>query len=456
MTEDAVSPGQTSGGLTLQTGGTVVHRGGAQSLVHGAMVFASVLSGGAPDNDGTASDTGFNPGPEDFALSGGFELGATMRAAGDEPIASDGIAGGTLVGGGVHLLGSSDNTAFVRSSDGAGGTRVLADAACYVVGTHILTTEGEVRIEHLRPGQLLVLEDGGTAPMLWLGELAIDCTRHRAPEKVWPVRIRRDAVAPGVPHRDLVLSPEHAVYYDGTFIPVRMLINGATVVQEKRVWVHYLHVELERHSVVLAEGMAAESWLDRGNRGMFGNAPDGSAVIDDFESSTIGDVAYAPRAETGLVVQALKEVLLNRAHLMGFVRCSEPDLHLLLDGRRYEVEDAVLRPGLREVLIVCRTGVPTQQTAQSTDTRQLGVMLSSIVLRDPFETRCIQMNHPALDRGFASPENGNGKIVRWTTGAASLCPMLWAGMTGPVHLELEIQSVYPVWVEPEDLELAGG
>jgi collagen type I/II/III/V/XI/XXIV/XXVII alpha len=36
--------------------------------------------------------------------------------------------------------------------------------------------------------------------------------------------------------------------------------------------VTYFHVELPRHDVLLAEGLAAESYLDTGNRSVFANA----------------------------------------------------------------------------------------------------------------------------------------------------------------------------------------
>ncbi len=53
---------------------------------------------------------------------------------------------------------------------------------------------------------------------------------------------------------------------DGTLIPVRYLINDATIVQEAADSVTYWHVELARHEVLLAEGLACESYLDTGNR----------------------------------------------------------------------------------------------------------------------------------------------------------------------------------------------
>ena len=35
--------------------------------------------------------------------------------------------------------------------------------------------------------------------------------------------------------------------------------------------IEYFHVELDRHDVLFAEGLAAESYLDTGNRGLFAN-----------------------------------------------------------------------------------------------------------------------------------------------------------------------------------------
>ena len=86
---------------------------------------------------------------------------------------------------------------------------------------------------------------------------------------MWPIRIQAGAFAPNTPRRDLLLSPDHAVYVDGRLIPVRYLVNGASIAQVETDSVTYWHVELDRHDVILAEGLAAESYLDTGNRSVF-------------------------------------------------------------------------------------------------------------------------------------------------------------------------------------------
>ncbi len=62
------------------------------------------------------------------------------------------------------------------------------------------------------------------------GRRTLQPTRHPLPENVNPVRIAADAFAPGVPHCDVLLCPDHAVWHEGSLMPVRYLLNGATVV----------------------------------------------------------------------------------------------------------------------------------------------------------------------------------------------------------------------------------
>lgn len=68
------------------------------------------------------------------------------------------------------------------------------------------------------------------------------------------------AFGPGLPKRDLRVSPRHAIYMDGNLFWARALVNGATLLQEQDTRkVMYYHIELETHDIVLAENLPAES-----------------------------------------------------------------------------------------------------------------------------------------------------------------------------------------------------
>lgn len=172
------------------------------------------------------------------------------------------------------LVPGPSGTAFTVSDlhvsgDGAQGIDITSTQPCYCAGTHIRTPTGEVAIEDLRPGDLvLTARSRGAAPQPvgWIGRRTVDCATHPRPWDVLPVRVQAHAFGQGRPRRDLWLSPDHAIFMDGVLIPIRYLVNGASLAQQQVARVTYYHLELPRHDIVLAEGLPAESFLDAGNR----------------------------------------------------------------------------------------------------------------------------------------------------------------------------------------------
>ena len=136
----------------------------------------------------------------------------------------------------VVMGGSTDYTlkSFTEGPDTDDGFEIgtTVSPPCFAAGTRIATERGEVRVEALRIGDLMRLEGGGTAPLTWLGHRRVACRRHGRPADVQPVRVAAHAFGVGRPRRDLLLSPDHAVFVDGVLIPVRYLLNGATLRQE--------------------------------------------------------------------------------------------------------------------------------------------------------------------------------------------------------------------------------
>jgi ELWxxDGT repeat protein len=184
------------------------------------------------------------------------------------------------------------------------GANVLFDftqvVSCFVTGTRIRTPRGEVAIEDLAVGDTVLTHDGETLPIIRISRREVACEAHPAPASVRPVRVTAGAFGRGLPARDLVLSPDHAVFADGVLIPIRYLINDRTVVQERATRITYWHVELPRHAVLLAEGLPAESYLETGQR---------DAIVPmhaDFAARVREAQACAPIMVTGPVVAALR------------------------------------------------------------------------------------------------------------------------------------------------------
>jgi Hint domain len=134
---------------------------------------------------------------------------------------------------------------------------------CYLRGTHICTPEGEQRIEELKIGDAVVTLSGESKPIKWIGRRRFNKSFDFWPKDFEPIRISRFALDDGLPHRDLYVSPMHAIYIDGVLIPAKHLVNGRSITQcapEGADVIEYLHIELSAHDVIHAEGVAAETF----------------------------------------------------------------------------------------------------------------------------------------------------------------------------------------------------
>lgn len=141
---------------------------------------------------------------------------------------------------------------------------------CFLRGTMIATPAGEVPVEYLREGDLVLSLNHGAVAVKWIGSRTLDPKAMDKPRDELPVRFQAGAIAENTPHRDLFVSPDHCMFIDGALVPAKLLINGTTVTQPIILNpIDYFHVELEEHDVIWAEGAQAETYLDLGNRNVF-------------------------------------------------------------------------------------------------------------------------------------------------------------------------------------------
>jgi hypothetical protein len=319
--------------------------------------------------------------------------------------------------------------------------------ACFLAGTRIATDRGETPVEALRVGDRVVaLCSGGFAPVRWIGRRRI-AGRLAADPQHCPVRIAAGAFAPERPRRDLLLSPDHAIYAAGGLIPVRYLVNGATIAPLRLAALDYWHVELARHDLLLAEGMPAESYLDTGNRGAFEGEPATRA------RRALAERVWAAQACAKLLLDPAAQApvrrhLLARAEELGWRSTEDPGLVLRCDGAplaaRRDGNDwsATLPPGARRVVLASRSAVPAEIFADSIDTRRLGLAVTRLAL-DGSE---IPPDDPCHAEGWHDPEPG----LHWTTGEGVIeCPPA----TRARHLEVAAAPLLRYWL-PRALELS--
>jgi hypothetical protein len=207
----------------------------------------------------------------------------------------------------IDLAGTiltTDSSVLVQA-DANGGIDLVT---CFAAGTRIATPRGEVAVEDLREGDSVeVLLDGTVEPVVWVGHRHLDCRRHPNPKQTWPVRIRAGAFGPGQPYRDLLLSPDHSVYANDVLIPVKRLVNGSTIEQIKVDEIDYYHVELRHHSVLLANGLPTESYLDVANhRAFFANGSAPVVLHPDLTALAWEANGCAPLVVTGPELDAVR------------------------------------------------------------------------------------------------------------------------------------------------------
>jgi T5SS/PEP-CTERM-associated repeat protein len=262
-----------------------------------------------------------DPTAEDGNISG-FAAGNTIQIPGGSfttTLFTQGTLGnpGTLtLSGGTDaplllaVTGGYANTDFLATSDSSGTTVTLV--TCFVTGTRIATSEGEVSVERLEAGMCVRTKFAGLTPVKWIGYRNVNCRRHPYPGKVWPVRVRGGAFGPGMPERDLWLSPDHALFVNDVLIPVKLLINRTSIAQIPRDEVTYYHVEVARHDVLLAEGLMVESYLDTGDRGRFANGGKIRALHPDFSARAWEMSGCAELVQTGPILAAVRRDLAER------------------------------------------------------------------------------------------------------------------------------------------------
>lgn len=140
---------------------------------------------------------------------------------------------------------------------------------CFLPGTVIATPEGPRAVETLEPGDRVQTRDHGAQPLVWRGETRLSGAELYLNPHLRPIRIAAGALQGGRPDEDLVVSPAHRLLLPapGCLQADEVLVAAADLEDGRGIrrdyapgTVRYIHLMLERHEILTANGLPCESF----------------------------------------------------------------------------------------------------------------------------------------------------------------------------------------------------
>lgn len=129
---------------------------------------------------------------------------------------------------------------------------------CFMAGTMLRTTVGWRVVQDLRVGDYLPDRHGAKRRILWTG------LTQRSRQNRPPVMIRRNSFGRGVPDHDTVLSAWHRIPLPalGALAPAAAFTRCQGILDRPDLsMATFHHILLDRHALIDAQGMWAESFL---------------------------------------------------------------------------------------------------------------------------------------------------------------------------------------------------
>ncbi|MCG4260206.1 Hint domain-containing protein [Acetobacter senegalensis] len=346
--------------------------------------------------------------------------------------------------------------------------------ACFLSDSMIRTPEGDVAVQDIQVGDSVVAYVDGqqvVRKVVWAGKTRVAVKAGLPDDEAgYPVRILKDALAEGVPYKDMLVTPEHCLFFNGLFTPVRMLVNGASIFYDHSITSYdYYHIETEQHSVIMADGVMTESYLDTGNRGSF--RQEGTVVSLNAGSHktarTWAEDAAAPLVVAQAVVEPIFRKIEARAKHAGIeaviptrVVTNDADVHLVTESgaiiRKAREQNGkvffMLPPGIDRVWLVSRTSRPADTIGPFVDDRrQLGVLVSNMSLQEGVgAARNLENIMQDADlQGWHDVDAGHS--MRWTAGHAEI-PLVERTPGALAMLSVQIIAAGPYVLEGEQTE----
>lgn len=249
----------------------------------------SLLGGSGEDTilGGDGADTILGGAGAD-SIEGG--LGADSLTGGDD---ADYIVGGSgdIVDGGE---GGTDEDTLYLGDDGAiitydggnpeNGSVLFSDGStltftnietvipCFTPGSRVATERGTFKVEDLCVGDLIQTRDNGLQAIRWIGKKALSQIDLAAAPHLRPILIRKSALGPNTPSRDMQVSPQHRMLVEG--VQAELLFGSDQVLVRAKHLTHlpgietvsacervtYIHLMCGAHEIIRVDDAWTESF----------------------------------------------------------------------------------------------------------------------------------------------------------------------------------------------------
>jgi len=159
----------------------------------------------------------------------------------------------------------------LNSTNGTGVAGIVI--TCFAAGTVLATEQGTQTVEQLCVGDRVKCGDGRIRPVRWISRRHVTANEMRAHPEFRPVKIRKDAIAKGMPSVDLYVSQQHRVLISGwkaellfgeeeVLVPAVYLLNDKDITLDHgAASVTYYHFMFDDHQTVFSNGLETESFF---------------------------------------------------------------------------------------------------------------------------------------------------------------------------------------------------
>lgn len=172
----------------------------------------------------------------------------------------------TLVAHGEEQAG--EHTFSYEVTNGNGITDVgfvHGTIACFVAGSRIVTAEGQIAVEALRPGDLVLTLDHGLQELRWVGSRQVPSEGRFAAVLIPAGTFGEHGALRVSPMHRLLLGGWQAELYCGepeVLVKAAHLVRAGLLRQDHSGRpVTYFHLLFDRHEIICAEGLWSESYM---------------------------------------------------------------------------------------------------------------------------------------------------------------------------------------------------